>query len=80
MFCFSLQPFVTTTITSKKRSGLSLKRKLDILDVVENSKKSKRKLAEELGVPRSTLYDILKEKDKLKETKFWDCLAGFGKA
>ena len=75
-----MRPFVTTTMTSKKRSGLSLKRKLDILDVVENSKKSKRKLAEELGVPRSTLYDILKEKDKLKETKFWDCLAGFRKA
>ena len=49
-------------MTSKKRCGLSLKRKLDILDFVENSKKSQRKLAEEHGVPRSTLYDFLKEK------------------
>ena len=52
---------------SKKRRGLSLKRKLEILDLVEHSSKSKRKIADELGVPRSTLYDILKEKDKLEE-------------
>ena len=59
----------TSTITSKKRCGLSLKRKLDILDLAEKSNKSKRKLAEELGVLRSMLYDILKEKDKLKERR-----------
>ena len=52
---------------SKKRRGLSLKRKLEILDLVEHLSKSKRKIADELGVPRSTLYDILKEKDKLEE-------------
>ncbi|KAK7501648.1 hypothetical protein BaRGS_00007079 [Batillaria attramentaria] len=56
-------------MASKKRCGLSLKRKLEILDFVEKSKKSKRKLADELGVPRSTLYDILKEKEKLEERR-----------
>ena len=50
-------------MASKKRCGLSLKRKLEILDFVESSKKSKRRIADELGVPRATLYDILKEKD-----------------
>ena len=55
------------TMAAKKRQALSLKRKLEIIDVLENSKKSKRQLAEELGVPRSTPYDIWNEKEKLKE-------------
>ena len=54
-------------MAAQKRQALSLKRKLEIIDVLENSKKSKRQLAEELGVPRSTLYDIWNEKEKLKE-------------
>ena len=56
-------------MTSKKRCDLSLKRKLDILDILEKSKKSKRQLAEELGVPRSTLYDIVNSKEKLDERR-----------
>ena len=62
LVCASLK-----TMAAKKRQALSLKRKLEIIDVLENSKKSKRQLAEELGVPRSTLYDIWNEKEKIKE-------------
>ena len=49
-----------------KYQSLTLKRKLEILDQVEQSPKRKKKdIASAFGIPQSTLSTILKEKEKL---------------
>ena len=51
----------------EEEKALSLKRKLETIGVLENSKKSNRQLVEELGVPISTPYDIWNENEQLKD-------------
>ena len=54
---------MATSSHDKKRHGISLKRKIEIIEAAEKQpSKNKTALAANLGVPRTTLLTVLKEK------------------
>ena len=52
-------------MSKRKRSGLDLKTKINIINEVEKQNSNKTLIAKQFNIPKSTLSTILRNKDKI---------------